>query len=1155
MSSDTRESLKDFLGRDPKSTSKPASEVDDGDNISLSSLTNNEDAGSVLHGVPLLNANTNNDGYSLLGDYVNYISEHFYKESGNEFFIEGGKKHRASAPTTRGSEVPEYTNRQGADSTFIYQKDDADVSVDKLGSTLAEYSNSGKWDVPTSGGTTIQELINKTGRGDSSAPNGNHIYDNIPPDGYFDEAVSDTADPVKSSFAMLQAHNRFSVKGEKEYGYANIEDGADNDKEFASVQTTPGSYNSGANRSFKFKFLKDVGIEILKNASHKENAKQIVFAGTVSPRVVGTSPFGSDGKFTDDAGNTFSTPSGAFEEAQQAQSIKKSFTSPSNKFIDENNNIIPVGSVSYFSKKIKEFRDLLGTEGERDNNSVYTVNSYADSVDEALSNLFDENATDIDPFFANIANSLTSIIEAEASPDTPGHARITSELAGDKEVAKKFLDIIAVLGDVMLELNVVGDDPIPGGGGSRLSGGIWDVDTLEEGPATRISKSKTSSRGPNNRALAWRGSAMPSIYNLPASVVRSMQNMGSVSSQNPMKGMLAGGLVDKTYMSAGFTAAKDLKDSKDQVFSMKTAGTNKIPKMLVEEIENRLDAEYVPFYFHDLRTNEIISFHAFLSDLTDSFKASYESNDGFGRMDPVQIYKNTTRNIGFSFKVVATSEQDFDEMWFKINKLITLLYPQWSEGEQLEASIDAKKSTFTRPFSQVPVGSPMIRLRIGDVIKSNYSRFNLSRIFGSGHPGTNIHPEHVAATSLIGLLSEAAAGGSWTKIASFNDTMQEHQVTATKFMLKAMMVAIGSPLQMAELIPEDSIMWLIAKDAVYGLLTPLLEGGFVNPTLGFAIDRLRDPDGDEQTLAWAKGKDVGPRVGDAVMLKPSLEKYYLSPKSGVEVPDTVAILNSLHGLDSKNTDYAYDQVSNKVDKIRISRHVKCRVVGRTPHKGKTYFNVVAVSGDGFSLHSAAWPKSGELHALLLDNGDKIKGRVFTVTNNDLVLDPDYLFDAFLAILLDPVSGIMDKAQDMIDMMAGSLGISTDNINLFTTTFEDFMHPVNNSITKSFETTSGRGLAGFISSMDFKWIDNDMPWETKFGGRAPKVCNITVKFEPIHDIAPGLDSDGFNRAPTHNVGSIMNNIAGDPYEKGFEAAKKSFDKAASGAFVGIKKGDS
>ena len=39
---------------------------------------------------------------------------------------------------------------------------------------------------------------------------------------------------------------------------------------------------------------------------------------------------------------------------------------------------------------------------------------------------------------------------------------------------------------------------------------------------------------------------------------------------------------------------------------------------------------------------------------------------------------------------------------------------------------------FIQPFSQIPTASPMIRLRVGDVIKSNYSKFGLARLFGLG---------------------------------------------------------------------------------------------------------------------------------------------------------------------------------------------------------------------------------------------------------------------------------------------------------------------------------------------------------------------------------------------------------------------------------------
>lgn len=153
---------------------------------------------------------------------------------------------------------------------------------------------------------------------------------------------------------------------------------------------------------------------------------------------------------------------------------------------------------------------------------------------------------------------------------------------------------------------------------------------------------------------------------------------------------------------------------------------NRIPKGLVELAENELDAEYCPFYFHDLRTNELISFHAFLTDIKDTYAVSYAETGGYGRIDKVKIYQDTTRSINISWTLVATSPKDFDSMWYSVNKLISMLYPQFSMGKPVTAG----NKKFIQPFSQIPTASPVIRLRVGDVIRSNYSRFNLARIFG-----------------------------------------------------------------------------------------------------------------------------------------------------------------------------------------------------------------------------------------------------------------------------------------------------------------------------------------------------------------------------------------------------------------------------------------
>jgi hypothetical protein len=245
-----------------------------------------------------------------------------------------------------------------------------------------------------------------------------------------------------------------------------------------------------------------------------------------------------------------------------------------------------------------------------------------------------------------------------------------------------------------------------------------DVNRLpNDVPHANVKKSRLKDSSGNTCAkLAWASSRAPSLYLIPDSTM-TMQ------------------LLDDKL--GGFRGPLGLTDTNSRTFFAATTndGTKRIPRTskamdepTVKKMESMLEAEYVPFYFHDLRTNEIVGFHAFLSSLGENYVANYESPEGFGRVDPVKIYKSTARKIDLSFYVVATSKQDFDDMWMKINKLVTLIYPQYTRGRSIVAD---DGTTFIQPFSQLIGSSPLIRLRVGDLIRSNYSRFALARLFGA----------------------------------------------------------------------------------------------------------------------------------------------------------------------------------------------------------------------------------------------------------------------------------------------------------------------------------------------------------------------------------------------------------------------------------------
>jgi hypothetical protein len=221
-------------------------------------------------------------------------------------------------------------------------------------------------------------------------------------------------------------------------------------------------------------------------------------------------------------------------------------------------------------------------------------------------------------------------------------------------------------------------------------------------PASLIKRSKLSNTASGllyGSKTAWAMGSTPSSYILPESVKTA-------------EALLTGN-------SDNFSTLRGKK-------YMKVKSVNRFTREEVRALETTLDASYVPFYFQDLRTNEIISFHAFIKQLEDNFVATYDSSNGYGRVDPIHVYQRTERKIRTQFIVAATNREDFDQMWFKINKFLTLIYPQYTAGRQL----NYENSTFYQPFSQIQAASPMIRMRIGDLIKSNYSTFGIGKLFG-----------------------------------------------------------------------------------------------------------------------------------------------------------------------------------------------------------------------------------------------------------------------------------------------------------------------------------------------------------------------------------------------------------------------------------------
>lgn len=89
--------------------------------------------------------------------------------------------------------------------------------------------------------------------------------------------------------------------------------------------------------------------------------------------------------------------------------------------------------------------------------------------------------------------------------------------------------------------------------------------------------------------------------------------------------------------------------------------------------------------FFSVHTGERVTFRAFLTDFQDQFQSEWNSEDVYGRMDPIQTFKGTKRTISLAWDCVAGSKQQAKDNMGYCAKLFKMLYPTY-EGTTMKAS-------------------------------------------------------------------------------------------------------------------------------------------------------------------------------------------------------------------------------------------------------------------------------------------------------------------------------------------------------------------------------------------------------------------------------------------------------------------------------------
>ena len=79
--------------------------------------------------------------------------------------------------------------------------------------------------------------------------------------------------------------------------------------------------------------------------------------------------------------------------------------------------------------------------------------------------------------------------------------------------------------------------------------------------------------------------------------------------------------------------------------------------------------------FTHIPTGTVIRFKAFLKSFNDTYRQQWTPTSGYGRMDDIQTYKGTSRNIQIAFDVPAASIQESKTNMQKISTFAQMMYP------------------------------------------------------------------------------------------------------------------------------------------------------------------------------------------------------------------------------------------------------------------------------------------------------------------------------------------------------------------------------------------------------------------------------------------------------------------------------------------------
>jgi hypothetical protein len=149
---------------------------------------------------------------------------------------------------------------------------------------------------------------------------------------------------------------------------------------------------------------------------------------------------------------------------------------------------------------------------------------------------------------------------------------------------------------------------------------------------------------------------------------------------------------------------------------------NEKTKTMWDPQEKKLTEQY-PLLIKHLISNETLVFKAMITQFEDQYSSEWNTEQVFGRMDPIRNFKGTQRIITLSWDVVAGSLEEAKKNLEDCGKLMAMLYPSYTnpDASQNAATISA---------------APLFQVRFANLIADASSAASNNDSSDSGLVGT-----------------------------------------------------------------------------------------------------------------------------------------------------------------------------------------------------------------------------------------------------------------------------------------------------------------------------------------------------------------------------------------------------------------------------------